>query len=104
MSAARKKAFYKDNHRLSDRKDALVEFYNKQRPCYAIGYDTPDNYYRRFMRGEMVGKDTFSQRVLTEMPKFVQNKKEASEEQSEKTALKNDKRRVIGQMTECESS
>jgi len=62
-----------------------VEFYNKQRPCYAIGYDTPNNYYRRFMHGEIVYKDTFSQRVLTEMPKFVQNKKEISEEQLEKS-------------------
>jgi len=71
-----------------DVKDILkryVEFYNKQRPCYAIGYDTPNNYYRRFMRGEIESKDTFSQRVLTEMPKFVQNKKEASEDQLEKS-------------------
>ena len=29
-----------------------VEYYNKQRPCFAIGYDTPDNYYRRFKREE----------------------------------------------------
>ena len=65
-----------------------VEFYNKQRPCYAIGYDTPNNYYRRFLRGEIASKDTFSQRVLTEVPKFVQNKKEATEEQSEKNAAK----------------
>lgn len=49
-----------------------VEYYNKQRPCYALKYDTPDNYYRRFQRGEIEHKDTFSGRVLTTEPKFVE--------------------------------
>ena len=34
-------------------KDVLcryVAFYNRQRPCFAIGYDTPDNYCKRFYR------------------------------------------------------
>lgn len=52
-----------------------VKYYNSQRPCFAIGYDTPDNYYRRFKRGEIEHKDTFSKRELTEIPKFVQKKK-----------------------------
>jgi transposase InsO family protein len=52
-----------------------VDFYNKQRPSYAIGYDTPDNYYRRFMRGEIQKKDTFSGRILTTEPKFIQRRK-----------------------------
>ena len=56
-----------------------VDFYNKQRPCYSIGYDTPDNYYKRFMRGEIAAKDTFSKRVLSETPKFVQSRIEESE-------------------------
>lgn len=53
-----------------------VKYYNSQRPCFAIGYDTPDNYYRRFKRGEIEHKDTFSKRELTEIPKFVQKKKD----------------------------
>ncbi len=28
-----------------------VKYYNEQRPCYAIGYDTPTNYRRRFDKG-----------------------------------------------------
>ncbi len=57
------------------------EFHNKKRPCYAIGYDTPDNYYKRFRRGEIEKKDTFSKRELTQEPKFVQKKRE--EQQNE---------------------
>ncbi len=52
-----------------------VAFYNAQRPCYAISYDTPDNYYRRFKRGELPAKDTFEGRILSETPKFVQKRK-----------------------------
>lgn len=54
--------------------ERYVEFYNKKRPCYALGYDTPDNYYRRFRRGEIEQKDTFSKRELNEEPKFVRKK------------------------------
>ena len=55
--------------------ERYVKFYNKQRPCYALGYDTPDNYYRRYQRGELEKKDTFSKRKLTEAPKFVQRRR-----------------------------
>lgn len=53
-----------------------VDFYNRQRPCFAIGYDTPYNYCKRFYRGELEHRDTFSQRVLSEKPKFVQKREE----------------------------
>ena len=53
-----------------------IDFYNKQRPCFAIDYDTPDNYCKRFYRGELEKKDTFSKRILTEEPKFVQKRKD----------------------------
>jgi hypothetical protein len=56
--------------------ESYVAFYNKQRPCYAIGYDTPDHYYQRFQRGELEKKDTFSKRVLTTEPKFVQKRRQ----------------------------
>ena len=53
-----------------------IKYYNSQRPRYSIGYDTPNNYYRRYMRGELEIKDTFSKRKLSEVPKFVQKEKE----------------------------
>lgn len=52
--------------------EKYVKYYNSQRPSYSIGYDTPDNYYRRYKKGELEIKDTFSKRELTEVPKFVQ--------------------------------
>ena len=63
--------------------ERYVEFCNKQRPCYALGYDTPNNYYRRFRRGEIEHKDTFSKRDLTEEPKFVRMNR-AKKAESEK--------------------
>jgi hypothetical protein len=55
--------------------DKYVNFYNKHRPCYAIGYDTPVNYRKRFFKGEIEKKNTFEKRVLTEEPKFVQKRR-----------------------------
>ena len=55
--------------------ERYVDYYNKKRPCYALGYDTPNNYYHRFNRGEIEQKDTFSKRILTTEPKFVQKKR-----------------------------
>ena len=52
-----------------------VDFYNQHRPCYAIGYDTPVNYRKRFYKGELERKNTFAERVLTEEPKFVQKRR-----------------------------
>lgn len=46
-----------------------VIYYNSQRPSWALGYDTPDNYYRRFIKGEIKHRDTFENRVLSEIPK-----------------------------------
>ncbi len=56
--------------------DKYVNFYNKHRPCYALGYDTPANYRKRFFRGELDRKNTFENRVLSEEPKFVQKRRE----------------------------
>ena len=33
--------------------DKYVTFYNERRPCFAIGYDTPANYRRRYYKGEL---------------------------------------------------
>ncbi len=54
--------------------DRYVKFYNSMRPCYSLKYDTPDNYYKRFLNGEVEKKDTFSNRELSEVPRFVQKK------------------------------
>ena len=54
--------------------ERYIKFYNSQRPCYAIGYDTPNNYYEKYINGEIECKDTFSKRNLTEVPKFVQKR------------------------------
>ena len=58
-----------------------MDFYNKHRPCYALGYDTPVNYRKRFFKGELERKNTFENRVLSEEPKFVRKrrKQECSE-------------------------
>jgi putative transposase len=53
-----------------------VKFYNEQRPCWAIGYDTPNNYKRRFYKGELEHKNTFEGRVLSAEPKFVRKRRE----------------------------
>ena len=34
--------------------------------CYAIGYDTPNNYRKRFYKGELPRKDTFGKRERSE--------------------------------------
>lgn len=52
-----------------------VTFYNERRPCFAIGYDTPANYRRRYYKGELEVKDTFAKRQLSKIPKFVQKRK-----------------------------
>jgi len=51
--------------------DEYIDFYNTKRPSYSLGYDTPDNYYRRFMDGEIERKDTFKDRVLDETSKHL---------------------------------
>ena len=60
---------------IHDTIERYVQFYNRRRPCYAIGYDTPDHYYQRFQRGELEKKDTFSKRILSKEPRFVQGKR-----------------------------
>jgi len=34
----------------------------EQRPCYAIGYYTPNDYYRRYINGDLERKSTFNGR------------------------------------------
>ena len=46
-----------------------VVYYNSKRPSWALNYDTPDNYFRRFMKGEIEHHNTFENRILSEIPK-----------------------------------
>ncbi len=54
------------------------DFYNNHRSCYALGYDTPVNYRKRYTKGELEKKNTFENRVLSEEPKFVQKRRKQS--------------------------
>ena len=65
--------------------DRYVDFYNNHRPCYAIGYDTPANYRKRFNKGELEQKNTFEHRILTEEPKFVRKRREMAHSAAEST-------------------
>lgn len=56
--------------------ERYFKFYNSQRPCYSLKYDTPNNFYKRFINGEIEKEDTFNNRELSEVPKFVQKKLE----------------------------
>lgn len=68
--------------------DRYVDFYNKHRPCYAIGYDTPEGYRKRFYKGELPRKNTFESRVLTEEPKFVRKRHHRAHPDGESTPVK----------------
>ena len=59
--------------------ERYVKYYNTQRPCFAIGYDTPENYRKRFYKGELPKRQTFENRVLSTEPKFVQKKRQNAE-------------------------
>jgi len=59
-----------------------VKYFNTQRPCYAIDYDTPENYRKRYYKGELRRMDTFKSRNLTPEPKFVQKRREVSKNQN----------------------
>lgn len=39
-----------------------VDYYNAQRPSFALGYETPDDFYHRFISGGIEERDTFSRR------------------------------------------
>ena len=53
-----------------------VEYFNNQRPCYSLGYDTPARYYDKYISGQLEIRDTFSNRELSTIPKYVQKKRE----------------------------
>ena len=78
--------------------DRYVKYYNNQRPCFAIGYDTPVNFRRRFYKGEIPKKDTFASRVLSETPKFILKRHKKPDIQSNEEACK------LSETFSCENS
>ena len=77
--------------------EKYVKYYNNQRPCFALGYDTPANFRRRFYKGEIPKKDTFENRILTETPKFLLKRHKTSETQSDSNKCK------LSEMLLCEN-
>ena len=68
--------------RIADFKQTIeryVKYYNTQRPCFAIGYDTPENYRKRYYKGELPKIQTFENRVLSPEPKFVQKRRQLAD-------------------------
>lgn len=75
-----------ESHDLKQTITRYVDFYNTERPAYSLGYMTPKMFYKAFMDGKIEHRDTFSNRELSEIPKFVRKKmKEKAELNSIKT-------------------
>ena len=63
-----------ESHDLKQTITRYVDFYNTERPAYSLGYMTPKMFYKAFMDGKIEHRDTFSNRELSEIPKFVRKK------------------------------
>ena len=82
--------------------EKYVPYYNEQRPCYALGYDTPAGYRRKYYKGELPHKNTFADRVLSEEPKFVQKRRNKAGSENVSTN-ENEIRRKICHMSTFEN-
>ena len=47
--------------------EEYIDYYNEERPSYALGYDTPNGFYRRYIDGDLERKNTFNTR-FNEIP------------------------------------
>lgn len=59
--------------------EQYVEYWNTQRPCYAIAYHMPRQYFDLYQQGKLKKETMFENRVLTTVPKFVTVKKQMAE-------------------------
>ena len=59
--------------------ERYVKYFNTQRPCFAIGYDTTEIYRKRYYKGELPKKQTFENRVLSPEPKIVQKRRQLAD-------------------------
>ena len=73
----------KESDDVSKTIEQYINFYNEMRPCYALGYDTPNHYEERYRKGELEQRNTFRNRILTDVPKFVQKKVSTSKNDNE---------------------
>lgn len=74
---------------VNDIKDVLRKYtiyYNNQRPCYSLGYMTPIDYYNHYMSEEN-HQQTFEQREISPIPKFVRKKKERAKDDDDEMFL-----------------
>ena len=62
-----------------------VTYYNNNRPCYAIGYNTPSGFKKMYDNNITEHRNTFDTRVLSPLPKFVQKRKQKTENQKQTT-------------------
>lgn len=67
--------------------DDYIEWYNAKRPCWSLGYMTPNDFYDAFMAGEVERRDTFAGRVIDPTPKFVREKLARAEADAESNAI-----------------
>ena len=65
-----------------------VKFYNEKRPCFALGYDIPTNYRKRYYNGELPHKNTFESREPSPEPKFVKERRKNAENQPNEKEVK----------------
>lgn len=66
-----------------DRKEIIanyIKFYNEKRPSFSLNYDTPKDFYNKYVNGITLRKETFKNRILTTEPKFVQERRRKSKE------------------------
>ena len=67
--------------------DEYIAWYNSKRPCFSLGYKTPDEFFNEFMAGKIERKNSFENRVLDETPKFVREKLKRAEKSAESNAV-----------------
>lgn len=62
--------------RIVARLDEYINFYNEQCPCFAaIGYEAPENYRKRYYKGELPRKNIFETREPSPEPKFASERR-----------------------------
>lgn len=83
------------DHEVKGLIDDYVRWYNSERPCYSLGYRTPDGFYEEFMGGAVERRDTFASRVLDPTPKFLREKLEAAERSAEANTIGTSDRTLI---------
>jgi putative transposase len=64
-----------------------ISWYNEKRPCWSLGYKTPNEFFEEYLLGNTERKNTFANRVLDDTPKFVKEKLKRAEESAKSNAI-----------------